>query len=70
MAQNKVSKAVERELEDYKKVENPNTSEFFKKSNLKKKYKIVLFQVPKDVINFLALTNNFSSTSQHLKARK
>ena len=49
MSQNKLSKVVERELEDYKKIDAANAGEFFRKSNLKKKYKIVLFQVPKNV---------------------
>jgi hypothetical protein len=49
MSHNKVSKVVERELEDYKKIDSVNAGDFFRKANIKKKYKIVLFQVPKNV---------------------
>jgi len=52
MAENKLPPVIARELEDYAKDPKKTCPKFFKKDFSEEGYKIVLFQVPKDVCFF------------------
>ncbi len=49
MSQEKIAPVVKKELEDYKKYVPQNIGDFFAKKNIKKKFHMVLIELPKNV---------------------
>lgn len=59
MSESTLPPVIAKELEDYVKLDSKQCPEFFKDKPLENGYKVVLFQVPKDVLPYNLLAVSF-----------